>query len=182
MQLQILWAVVALGGVTVLQAVDPAKVDPSERNRIDGQVAPITVAPEEMERADYLTEKIVEPDRLEMARSSLLETKAPIDLEETRPKQTLTPGKRSPETQLWPKVETHAWSGERASWQTEQRSTLNPELMERYQSRMRDASKAADRSAEMTTTGGGFSALNRFVFRRNRPAEPAVTPAGGASR
>lgn len=181
-RLQLMLAI-ATGGVLVpLRAADPARVDPAEQSRWQGATAPITMTPNEMPRADALMEKRVTPDVLEQARSSLLEQRAPIDLKEAQPKtiEEIKLNERFPTVKM--DRETNAWSGQRAAWQTGGDSDLRPGLVERYQSRMTDASRAADRSAEMTTSRQGFGALNRFVFRRNRAVtdEPTAVPAGGA--
>jgi hypothetical protein len=180
--LQTLWMVTMGCLAGALHAEDPTKVDPATVNRWSGQPAPLQASPTPLKQAEGWTGEVRTPDSLEMARSVLQDRRAPIDLSEARAKEVRRNELLPAAVVRGVAAEAHDWSSQRATWQTSQRfGDDKPQLVERYQSRMRDASRAADRSSELLLNRDGFAGLNRFIFRRNRADNsPKGTIAAGA--
>lgn len=169
----------ALVAVSSVRADDPSKVDATKRS--ESFAPPATaVEPEkrEMPRAEVLEERRAPTaEKVEKDTAAVAERRAAVDVTESREK-TIIEKKARPKPEAPPR-DVNRWSGEKARIQPSDTKT-KPELVERYQGRMKDATAAASQQKPQLEKRATFSSLNRFIFRRNQSEGDTAVPAGGA--
>lgn len=173
-------SLLVMAAATTGQADEVTAINPTQTSAWSGHVAPIAGGAVILPRRDEPSTLQVRPDVLTQAQSVLGDRRAAVTVESEQEKTVLIPAARRAEDTRASESSPHGWSGRRASWQPGGAGDLQPGLVERYQSKLRDAAKAADRRAELVVNQAGFAGLNRFIFRRNRPDESV--PVSGPGR
>lgn len=169
----------ALLAAPLTRADDPSKVDPAKRDESFAPPANAT-APEkrELPRAEVVQDQRAPvPEKVDKQPAAVGDRRAAVDVNETREK-TIIDKQTRPKSETKPR-DLNRWNQQKADIQPGG-STHQPELVERYQSRMKAATTAASRQKPEIQKRTAFSSLNRFIFRRNQPEGDTVIPAGGA--